>query len=107
MLEKFLNENIRQVLPSYDDHMIWLEDFNRHHPLWEDKQNSQLLTNTYLNAAKPLIQLIVEHRMAVALPKNIPTLQAFTTKNWTCPDNVFCTENTANSLIHCYTDPSH
>lgn len=63
--------------------------------------------NTYLNVAEPLIHLIVEHEVAVMLPKNIPILQAFATKNWTYPDNVFCTKNMANSLIHCYTDSSH
>lgn len=36
-LDKFLNDNIKRVLPSHDNHMIWLRDFNRHHPLWEDE----------------------------------------------------------------------
>jgi hypothetical protein len=43
--------------------------------------------------------------MQQALPKNTPTLPALATKNWTCPDNVFCSKNTCKSFIHCYTEP--
>lgn len=42
----------------------------------------------------------------MALPKDTPTLEALATKNWTRPDNLFCTEITAKHLIHCYTDPA-
>jgi hypothetical protein len=43
--------------------------------------------------------------MQQALPKNIPTLQSLATKNWTRPDNMFCTDNTCQSFTHCYTEP--
>ncbi|KAF8546188.1 hypothetical protein OG21DRAFT_1380036, partial [Imleria badia] len=42
----------------------------------------------------------------MALPKNTPTLEALAMKNWTRPDNIFCTEITAKYLTHCYTDPA-
>ncbi|KAF9232836.1 hypothetical protein BU15DRAFT_32134, partial [Melanogaster broomeanus] len=41
----------------------------------------------------------------MTLPKNMPTLEALATKNWTRPDNVFCTDNTAELFINCYTEP--
>ena len=44
-LERFLATNIREVRPSVNDHMIWLGDFNRHHPLWDEERNSHLFTN--------------------------------------------------------------
>ena len=43
--------------------------------------------------------------MVVALPKNIPTLESMSTKNWTRPDNVFCSVNTEAMLVSCTTDP--
>ena len=63
--------------------MIWLGDFNRHHPLWEEERNLHLLTETYLNAAEPLLLLLAEYGMQQALPKDMPTLQSLATKNWT------------------------
>ena len=63
--------------------MIWLGDFNRHHPLWEEERNLHLLTEMYLNAAEPLLHLLAEYGMQQVLPKNMPTLQSLTTKNWT------------------------
>jgi hypothetical protein len=95
LLTKFLEDNIHTIKPTENDHMIWLGDFNRHHPLWEEEQNLHLLTETYLNTAELLIHLLAEYGMQQALPKN-----------WTHPDNVFCTENMCQSFTHCYTDPS-
>jgi len=40
----------------------------------------------------------------MTLPKDIPTLQAMATKNWTRPDNVFMTENLAAQTMVCDTD---
>jgi len=57
-LDWFLNDNIRQVCPLLDDHIIWLGDFKRYHPLWEDEHNAHLLTNSYIKAAEPLIQMV-------------------------------------------------
>ncbi|KAJ8589707.1 hypothetical protein M405DRAFT_700139, partial [Rhizopogon salebrosus TDB-379] len=69
--------------------MIWLGDFNRHHPLWDEDRNTQLFTNQYLDAAQPLLDLIADYGMIMTLPKGLPTLQSTSSKNWTRPDNVF------------------
>ena len=105
-LGKYLDAKIHQIRPTTHDHMIWLGDFNRHHPLWEEERNAHLLTNQHLDHAQPLLELIADYGMIMALPKDTPTLEALATKNWTRPDNVFCTDNTAEHLIHCYTDPA-
>ncbi|KII85399.1 hypothetical protein PLICRDRAFT_115774, partial [Plicaturopsis crispa FD-325 SS-3] len=41
----------------------------------------------------------------MALPGKIPTLEVMTTKNWTRPDNVWCTANTTDCFTGCYTEP--
>ena len=105
LLTRFLADNIQTIKPTNNDHMLWLGDFNQHHPLWEEERNAHLLTESYLSAAEPLLLLLAEYGMQQALPKNMPTLQSLATKNWTCPDNVFCSENTCQSFIHCYTEP--
>jgi hypothetical protein len=105
LLTHFLTENIQMIKPTESDHMIWLSNFNRHHPLWEEEQNAHLLTEAYLTAVELLLLLLAEYGMQQALPKDMPTLQALATKNWTRPDNVFCSENMCQSFIHCYTEP--
>ncbi|KIJ19214.1 hypothetical protein PAXINDRAFT_109764 [Paxillus involutus ATCC 200175] len=44
--------------------------------------------------------------MLMVLPKGLPTLQQLNTGNWTCLDNVFCTEHTEDSFISCNTNPA-
>ena len=105
LLTRFLTDNIHEIKPTDNDHMIWLGDFNCHHPLWEEERNSHLLTESYLTTAELLLLLLADYGMQQALPKNMPTLQVLASKNWTCPDNVFCSENTCQSFIHCYTEP--
>ncbi|KII91392.1 hypothetical protein PLICRDRAFT_104674, partial [Plicaturopsis crispa FD-325 SS-3] len=41
----------------------------------------------------------------MALPGRTPTLEVMATKNWTRPDNVWCSENTADCFIGCNTAP--
>ena len=37
-----------------------------------------------------LIWMAADYNMEMVLPKGIPTLEAMVMKNWTRPDNVFC-----------------
>jgi endonuclease/exonuclease/phosphatase family metal-dependent hydrolase len=106
ILANFLGKEIARIRPSADDHMIWLGDFNRHHPLWDEDRNTQLFTNQYLDAAQPLLDLIADYGMIMTLPKGLPTLQSTSSKNWTRPDNVFCTDHTGESFLSCTTNPA-
>jgi hypothetical protein len=63
-----------------DNHMIWLGDFNRHHPLWEDHTNQCLFTPE--GFIQPLLNLLRDYDMDLALPPNIPTLET-SAGNWT------------------------
>ncbi|KIN94669.1 hypothetical protein M404DRAFT_83027, partial [Pisolithus tinctorius Marx 270] len=101
----FLADNIRNIRPTEDDQMIWLGDFNRHHPLWDEDRNHHLFTTTALTSAQKLLELTADYAMIQALPKGIPTLQSSSSGNWTRPDNVFCTELALESLVSCSTSP--
>ncbi|KAG2070303.1 hypothetical protein BDR04DRAFT_1019257, partial [Suillus decipiens] len=69
------------IVTSANDHMIWLRDFNRHNPLWDEDSNTQLFTNQYLNTAQPLLDILADYGMVLALPKSLPTLQSSSSKN--------------------------
>ena len=66
-----------------------------------------LLTTRYLEAAQPLIELIGDYTMVMTLPKNTPTLEGLATKDWTRPDNIFCSEHTIGLITKCDTDPTN
>ncbi|KIK77983.1 hypothetical protein PAXRUDRAFT_165220 [Paxillus rubicundulus Ve08.2h10] len=44
--------------------------------------------------------------MAMAVPKDLPMLEALLTKNGTRPDNMFCLDNTTESIASCHTEPA-
>ena len=43
--------------------------------------------------------------MVMILQKDIPILEAKATKDWTCPDNVFCSTGAEGLIVLCDTDP--
>ena len=104
-LKRFLNDNIQELHPSNEDHMMWLGNFNRHHPLWDEDHNNHLFTPVALEVSNKLLKLVADHGMTQILPKDIPTLQSSSTQNWTCLDNMFCTEHTSELLLTCNTVP--
>ena len=85
--------------------MVWLGDFNRHYPLWDDLTNTQLLTNANLEAVSVLVDLIGTFNMDMALPAGIHTIETFRTGNLSRPDNIFCSTSLSWSFIECYTKP--
>ena len=91
--------------PSNSSSMIWLGDFNCHHPLWDAPEDHQLFTTANLDAASQLISLLENHNMEMALPAGIPMLQAFCTGNFSRPNNVFCSADILPSFIECNTWP--
>jgi hypothetical protein len=84
---------------------VLLGDFNRHHPLWDEERNMHLFTLGNLDLAQTLIDLTADHNLVMVLPKDIPTLQSASTKNYTCTDNVFASEHLASCLVECNTVP--
>lgn len=104
-LDRYLTRNVGNLRANDTDHMIWLGDFNRHHPLWDEERNSHLFTRRASEEAQKLIELLADYDMVMALPKDIPTLESMATKNWTRPDNIFTTDNTQECIVTCSTDP--
>ena len=86
--------------------MIWVGDFNRHHPLWDKSRNSHLFSPANLSTAQPLLDLLAAHDMTMVLPKDIPTLEVLNTKNYMRPDNVFCSMELIGKFVSCNTNPS-
>lgn len=86
-------------------HTVWMGDFNRHHPLWDEERNNHLFTSTNLRAAQTLIDKLAERSMRMVLPHGVPTLEAHNTKNHTRPDNVFATEGFMDAFVECHTLP--
>ena len=84
-------------------HVILGGDFNRHHPLWEEPRNSHLKSSELL--LLPLMNIIRQLDLRMALPPCIPTLEALSTRNWTRPDNVWCSSHSTDLFIRCTTDP--
>ena len=86
-----------------DKQVIVAGDFNRHHSWWEDEGNTHLTSSEAM--IQPLLDMIHRFDLRMALPPNIPTLQALSTGNWTRPDNVWCANHTSDLFIQCDTDP--
>ncbi|KAJ7718534.1 Endonuclease/exonuclease/phosphatase, partial [Mycena metata] len=72
---------------------LWVGDFNRHSPMWDEFRNAHLFTAQAEDAVFMLLHLLGTYRMEMALLRDIPTLKAKGTGNFTRPDNVFCTSN--------------
>jgi ribonuclease HI len=87
-----------EVQPVHD---IWAGDMNRHDPTWELPSNHHLFTRRNLELAAPLIRMVAEADMIMALPAAMPTLEALNSKNLTRPDNVFCSQSLESELILC------
>ena len=99
-----LNASARGPRAAGTAHEIWCGDFNCHHPMWDEDRNHHLFTSRALEDASKLLALVADHSMYMALPKGIPTLESMVTKNWTRPDNAFCSGNLIDKLVYCTTD---
>ena len=102
-LHTYLRVNLASVLPLSTDHIFWIGDFNRHHPLWEKDRNCRLYNPPHL--INPLMDIIQEFDMVLALPPGIPTYK-MVTGNWTRPDNIWHSNNPSNPIITCNIKPS-
>ncbi|KAJ3980695.1 hypothetical protein F5890DRAFT_1419104, partial [Lentinula detonsa] len=87
-------------------HYIWVGDFNRHHPIWDEPRNHHLFTARNLEAAQHLLSLNARYRMQMALPEHLPTLCTHNSGNYTRVDNVFCSEDLMENITVCRTIPA-
>ena len=61
-------------------HVLWVGDFNRHHPYWDDPHDIRLFTNEATEAAEKLIEAVADAGLDLALPSGIPTHRHNVTK---------------------------
>lgn len=105
-LTTFLDRESHTIHSSPTDHLVLLGDFNAHHHLWEEARNTHLCTLPEAQeTAQQIIELMADHDLQMALPRDKPTLQSTSSGNWTRPDNVFCTTHTLDSFTLCDTAP--
>ena len=57
--------------------------------MWDEERNGHLFTAAALLEVGRLLEIVAEHSMMMALPKDILMLESMATKNWTRLDNVF------------------
>jgi exonuclease III len=101
-----IQDSVAALPQPHDHYVVWAGDFNRHHPRWDEERNRQLFTARALEDAQFLIDILDERHLDMALPKDIPTLEFMgLNKNWTRPDNVFCSQNAIDVLVKCSTVP--
>lgn len=96
----------RRLAGDRPQHYVWIGDFNRHSPLWDESRNHQLFTNSALRQAQILIDLASAYDMDMALPKGIPTLKAHGNGNYTRPDNVFISAELSDKCDRCCVEPA-
>jgi exonuclease III len=50
--------------------------------------------------------MVVDYDMDMALPKNIPTHEQSSTKNWTILDNIFASRSMMAAFTRCNVEPA-
>ena len=82
-LDLFLNANPLLVRPSASDHMLWLGNFNRHHPYWDHEEDQHLFMPNTLQAAEHLLGVVADWSMSMVLPPRIPTHEHYVSRRCT------------------------
>ena len=110
LLTNYHRRNIKELLGNAETqhkrHLMWVGDFNRHHPCWDSMSNNNLFTKEALEKAENLIQLVAEVGLDLALPAGTPTHEHNVTKRWSRLDHVFITEHTLESITQCEALPA-
>lgn len=57
-MKEFMRGRNARAREGENEQFIWLGDFNRHHPIWDEERNAHLFTRGALDAAQPLLDLI-------------------------------------------------
>ena len=103
VLENYSDLNECLICLTTTDCVIWLGDFNQHHPVWEDNNNKHLFEPK--DRIAPLINLLNKYDMLLALPKGKPMLQ-MSAGNWTRLDNVWRCNTLDDPILCCDTVPA-
>ena len=109
LLKDFHNRNQAEITQTTSGaaHTLWVGDFNRHHPYWDNPNDGQLFTNEATDAAERLIEAVADIGLELALPSGILTHRHCVMKLWSRLDQVFISDCSINALISCETLPDH
>ena len=80
---------------------LLLGDFNQHYPLWDNPSNHHLFTPANTAAAQPLLNILAMYDLQMTLLPFIPMLYTNVSKNYTRPNNVFCTDTLTHAITCC------
>ena len=103
-LWQFMQEEHLNTGEGNNNHILWCGDFNRHHPLWDDKADKHLFTPQAIREANILIGMIADKGLETALPRGILTLKHMVTNLHSRPDNVWCSLDFIPLIICCNVD---
>lgn len=105
-IERFhdTHRDIVEHVEAGEAHVVWVGDFNRHHPHWDDPNDTRLFTNEAIKAADVLIEVVASLGLDLALPSGLPTHLHNVTKKWTRLDQVFLSDHSFDLLISCDTE---
>ena len=84
-------------------HMIWVGEFNEHHPIWSGTDHPRCCHG---NTADLLIQLIMQHNLALCSPYTTPTYQSDAHGTWSTLDLVLSTPDIEGHILSCLVDPT-
>jgi ribonuclease HI len=87
-----------------ETHILWVGDFNRHHPHWDDPNDTRLFTPLALRAAEVLIEAVASLGLELALPSGLPTHLHNVTKKWSRLDQVFISDHSTDLIESCDTE---
>lgn len=73
-VSNFMRDRDNQTQAGTPVKTLWLGDFNRHHPLWDEAQNAHVFTHANLDLAQPLLNMLGRQNMKMALPPFTLTL---------------------------------
>jgi len=107
LLSEFHHRNRAKIEQSGNGvaHTLWLGDFNRHHPYWDDPNDVRLFTSEATRVAEKLIEAVTDAGLELALPSGTLTHRHNVTKKWSRLDQVFISDHSGNTITTCDTQP--
>ena len=82
-------------------HILWLGDFNWHHPHWDNPNDTRLFTEGALKAAEILIEAVALLGLDLILPSGIPMHHHHIMKKWSHLDQVFISDHSVDLVEVC------
>ena len=77
-------------LPTLPQWMIWVGDFNKHHPMWASTEHPQCCAG---NGAAALIHAVLQFGLSLCSPTGTPMFRSDAHGMWSTLDLVFSTDD--------------